>query len=267
MVFDNLTKIFGKLIEYLLGGGGGLVLGYIAKIVKDFVTWKRYYKWFWKDIVADEYDIIIGSIQPKVVTWVGVKDAEVLGYLMSSLHLVSKKSPETKGDTQFSRDDLTKKNFLLIGSPAINEITGILMEKLHPPYKFNGPIVKEKKKIIESFSKEVKEPVIWIEKDGKKFLPQFSDTKELMHDYASIIKAQNPFNPSKNVVILAGSYDLGTLATGKVFNKNYLHILKGMKKKAKKINYFQALLDVKSTNGILSLEIADFISIEKKRKA
>lgn len=267
MIFDTLTKIFGKLIEYLLGGGVGLVLGYTVKIVKDFVAWKRYYKWFWKDIVADEYDIIIGSIQPKVVTWVGVKDAEVLGYLMSSLHLVSKRSPKTWGDTQFSREDITKKNFLLIGSPAINKITGILMEELHLSYNFKGPIVRNKDKLIKSLSEEVKEPVIWIEKDGKKFLPQFSDTKELIQDYASIIKAQNPFNPSKNVVILAGSYDLGTLATGELFDKDYLHKLKEMKKKAKKINCFQVLLDVKSTNGILSFEIADFISLEKKRKA
>jgi len=68
MVFDVLIEIFNILMENSLGWGICLVLGYIANIVKDFVAWKRYYKWFWKDIVADEYDVIIGSIQPKVGT-------------------------------------------------------------------------------------------------------------------------------------------------------------------------------------------------------
>jgi len=261
MTFLDYTGIF---IENLLGCAIGLILGYAAKIMKDFFAWKRHYKWFWKDIVVDEYDIIIGSIQPKVVAFVGVKDAEVLGYLISSLHLVSKKSPTIWGDKQFPSEDITKRNFLLIGSPVINDITDILMKQLDLPYNFEGPIVKEKDTLIGSFGKEVKEPVVWIEKDSEKLLPQFKDNKEVVVDYATIIKAQNPFNKSKNVIILAGSYDLGTLATGRIFDKHNLSTLKELKKKAKTAEHFQAILEVKSVNGFLSFEIVDFIPLRKK---
>lgn len=195
------------------------------------------------------------------MSFVGVRDAEVLGYLISSLHLVSKKSPKIWSDKQFPREDRAKRNFLLIGSPVINDVTGILMKQLHLPYNFEGPIIKEKEKLVELFGEDVKEPVVWIEKDGKKLLPQLSDNKKIVVDYAIIIKAQNPFNTSKNVAILAGSYDLGTLATGRVFDRFDLCVLKELKKKANKTDYFQAILEVKSVNGFLSFEIIEFIPL------
>lgn len=81
--------------------------------------------------------------------------------------------------------------------------------------------------------------------------------KRVETDYALIIKAKNPFNSDNTVIILAGSYDLGTLAVGKIFSRQHLSQLKALRNKTKRAKYFEALLRVTSVDGGLSFEIED----------
>jgi len=110
---------------------------------------------------------------------------------------------ESAGITKFSivsdeniqGDDL-KNNLILIGGPIANVITKQVMEKVNTSFKFEG-----------------KDGAIKDSVTKRNYIPNFDrQPNEQSIDYSLVIFTYNPFDPTKKVIIIAGSLAFGTWA-------------------------------------------------------
>ena len=110
-----------------------------------------------------------------------------------------------KLDTETHDKDL-QNNLILIGGPVVNTITEKINQKL--PIRFDK---KNNWNIMSTIS-------------GKTY-----HTDEM----GIIVKAKNPFNPKKSILLIAGKRHAGTRAVMIAFLKNFKEIIKGNKLDAK----------------------------------
>lgn len=110
----------------------------------------------------------------------------------------------TKLDTEVKEADL-KNNLILIGGPGINIITGKVNSKL--PISFQR--VREKENWYSAFHSNI---------SGKDY------TEE---EHAIIVKTKNPFDKTKDILVIAGRRSYGTRAAILAFLKNFDEICKG----------------------------------------
>lgn len=104
-----------------------------------------------------------------------------------------------KLDTEVTNDDLNK-NLILIGGPVVNTVMGKINDKL--PIKFDK---NNNWAIMSEVSREA----------------YHSD------ETGMIVKAKNPFNPKKKVLVIAGKRYAGTRAVMIAFLKYFNDIVKG----------------------------------------
>ena len=106
-----------------------------------------------------------------------------------------------KLDTEARREDL-EKNLILIGGPVVNSITERINDHLQIRF------IKEENWKVKSFI------------SGKEYL---SD------EIGVIVKAKNPFNPKKYILLVAGKRHAGTRAVIIAFIRHFEEIIKGNK--------------------------------------
>jgi hypothetical protein len=110
----------------------------------------------------------------------------------------------TKLDTEVKEDDL-KKNLILVGGPGVNFITAKVNSKL--PIKFEK--IKDQENFYSGFHSSV------------------SDKNYYEEGYGLIVKAKNPFDKTKDILVIAGRRMAGTRAAILAFLQKFDEICKG----------------------------------------
>ncbi len=108
--------------------------------------------------------------------------------------------PNVKLDTEVREQDLRENNLIVVGGPIVNRVTELLNAKL--PVRFEKEIHFAVKSHI----------------TGKVYP---SD------EIGLIVKARNPFNPDKYVLVVAGKRYPGTRAAILAFTNHFSEIVKG----------------------------------------
>jgi len=170
---------------------------------------KREYKNFLEPFVCDgrlNALIILGSPEPHGIAKARAKDglfATDLGLFLGTF-LNYRPDAFTKLDTEVKEEDL-KNNLILIGGPGVNFITAKINSKL--AIKFER--VKDQGNYYSGFHSNI---------SGKNYYEE---------GYGIIVKAKNPFDKNKDVLVIAGRRIAGTRAAILAFLQKFDEICKG----------------------------------------
>jgi len=164
---------------------------------------------FWEPFIMDgklDALIVVGSPDPHGPERARSRDGYYgidLGlFLGTFLNYIPEFS--TKLDTEVEDEDL-KNNLILIGGPGVNIITQKVNSKL--PITFQR--VREKENWYSAFHSNV---------SGKDYAEE---------EHAIIVKARNPFDKTKEILVLAGRRSYGTRTAILAFLKKFDELCKG----------------------------------------
>jgi len=104
-----------------------------------------------------------------------------------------------KLDTEARREDL-EKNLILIGGPVVNSITEMINDRLQ---------------------------IRFIKEENWKVKSLISGKEYLSDEIGVIVKAKNPFNPKKYILLVAGKRHAGTRAVIIAFIRHFEELIKG----------------------------------------
>jgi len=161
-------------------------------------------------------EIIVGSPDPHGPEkarsrdgYYGIDFALFLGTFLNYL-------PELKVklDTESTSDDL-KNNLILIGGPIVNSVTEKINTRL---------------------------PIRFQKEDNWKIYSAISKKSYHSDESGIIVKAKNPFNPRKHILLIAGKRYAGTRAVMIAFLKHFQELSKG--------NKFNDKIDAKVVEGV-----------------
>lgn len=190
-IFGNLSiNLISTLIGFLICQGYHI----LKKTYQVKIT-----KYFWKPFAdGNQSFVIIGHIK-EFNDWersglIGFGDAVALAELKSYFDSMNIKSVAINYDNDIDKDAL-KSNLILIGGPTTNIITKKVLSNIHSTLKF------------EELSLAILDT-----KENKKYVPSVDRSGDDGVDYGLIIRAKNPFEKSKKVVVIAGSWGYGTWA-------------------------------------------------------
>jgi hypothetical protein len=166
---------------------------------------------------SDPGTVVIGSHDDPGVRlfeasgMIGIGDALALTSLLHAQRQAGGSSPQVRPANQIrgmSREEYRRGNLILIGGPDVNEITREVMQALGGQLRFGDPARHE----------------VFIEdtKTGQKFLPRLGDSGDVVLDYGLSIRAPNPFNANRLVLIVAGSFGYGTFSAASVCESSEL---------------------------------------------
>ncbi len=151
--------------------------------------------------------IIVGSPDPHGPEMARSKDGyygmDFALFLGSYLNFIPELN--VKLDTEIRNEDL-QKNIIVIGGPVVNTITQRINDKL--PIKFDR-------------------------KNNWCIYSTLTENKYLADETGIIVKTKNPFNPKKQMLLLAGKRNSGTRAAIISFLKKFEELCKGNKKNPK----------------------------------
>jgi len=170
---------------------------------------KKEYKNFLEPFIIDgrlNALIILGNPEPHGVAKARAKDglfATDLGLFLGTF-LNYKPDSFTKLDTEAKETDL-KNNLILVGGPGVNFVTAKVNSKL--PIKFER--IKDQGNFYSGFHSTV---------SGKKYYEE---------GYGIIVKTKNPFDKTKEVLVIAGRRIAGTRAAILAFLQKFDEICKG----------------------------------------
>jgi len=169
---------------------------------------KKEYKNFLEPFITDgKFNalIVIGSPEPHGSNKSRGKDVFTIDLgLFFGTFLNYTPELSTKLDTEVKDEDL-KNNLILIGGPGINMITGKINSKL--PINFQK--IREKENWYSAFHSNI---------SGKDY------TEE---EHGIIVKAKNPFDKTKDILVIAGRRSHGTRAAILAFLKKFDELCKG----------------------------------------
>ncbi|MET8980570.1 hypothetical protein ABZX85_33690 [Streptomyces sp. NPDC004539] len=95
-------------------------------------------------------------------------------------------------------------NLILVGGPHSNRVTAEIVQRLPLTYTF-GPADLHDARITDS-------------RTGEVMSPEFDAQGQLAVDLGILIRAANPFQPDRHIVVLAGSFGFGTSAAARLLS-------------------------------------------------
>lgn len=179
--------------------------------------------------------IVFGSPEPHGPTRSRAKDlkigAELCLLLGSFLNEYNKEY--VKLDVEVRENDLRKNNIIIVGGPGVNTVAAKINEKL--PIKFAKRVNERYLAIYSSLSKKFYE----------------EETQGI------IIKARNPFNKDKYILLIAGRRYVGTKAAMLSLLKHLKDICKGNKYNNKIFGHVVEGIDINSDGVIEDVMILE----------
>ncbi|MGW3127109.1 hypothetical protein [Streptomyces sp. NPDC001076] len=162
---------------------------------------------FWKPFVTDDLKVVTSIfIQEEHYIWersglVGVGDVMALNELRQQLQRASVESLPLTSSHQLTGME-RRGNLILVGGPHSNQVTAEVMQRLPLTFRFG--------------SVDVHDANIYDASTGEVMRCAVDDRDQLLVDQGIVIRAVNPFNPARRVVILAGSFGFGTSAAAQL---------------------------------------------------
>jgi hypothetical protein len=197
---DLLKDLPREIVIVIVTSPVVFLLGYGFNRLKKIILSIRAGR-FWNRFVKDGLLVLGSGKVPEPTRCVPVGDAMAFVKLQTYFksEILSDIDFKIADSLQLQGDDL-KSNLILIGGPGINNITKRVLNMI-------------KSQLSLSFSSLTGRTVVRDSRTGKEYeLSRNRDTGEVTEDYAMIIKTQNPLNPCKLVLIIAGISGYGTWA-------------------------------------------------------
>lgn len=194
---DKLIDIGINLIAALIG----FWIGWIWQTLRKALRSRRSQR-FWKPFVTGELQVVIGRFleftQFEQSGFLGVGDAIGLTELRTYFGGLGLRDFTVSYADRVDGDSL-KTNLILIGGPDANAVSKEVVTKINSTLRFGNPAHYEIA-IYDSATDRIYAPLTK------------SDSHEIIKDYGVILKTTNPFSPSKQVLVIAGSFGYGAWA-------------------------------------------------------
>lgn len=180
--------------------------------------------------------IVVGSLESHGPEKVKARDAPFainLGLFLGSF-LGYMPSLSVRIDTELQREEM-KNNMIVVGGPAVNKIAGLINSKLPINFKTS-------------------------QKQGNFYSTIFSSLSKKTYDgeeIGLIVKAKNPFDESKSVMLLAGRRSQGTKAAIIALMKNFEEVCAGNRHNPKVFAKVVEGIDSDSDGVVDSVEIKE----------
>jgi hypothetical protein len=193
--------ILGRLTDLgvnLLAGLIGFVIGRGWERLKAEIRSRRARR-LWKPFVTGDSRIVLGRVSglPEKTGFLAVGDAMALAALQAYFESLNLPHINFEYDDYLHGDNL-KSDLILIGGPAVNAITKEALSRISSKSRFGTPMHTE---------------AVYDSATDREYVPsRRTDSNEISVDYGMIIKTKNPFDPSKQVLVIAGSWGYGTWA-------------------------------------------------------
>ncbi|WP_338684021.1 hypothetical protein QD712_26090 [Streptomyces acidiscabies] len=164
---------------------------------------------FWKPFTAHDLKMVTSIfIQEEHYIWersglVGVGDVLAIHELRQQLQRTGVKHlPLTPSHhlTGLER----RANLILVGGPHSNRVTAEVVQRLPLTYTF-GPVEEHDARITDA-------------RTGEILSPDITPDNQLAVDLGILVRAPNPFQPDRHIVILAGSFGFGTSAAARLLS-------------------------------------------------
>jgi hypothetical protein len=191
-----------EVAKFLIGAGGGWVL----KIGHDRWNTRRA-RAFWRPFLSSDVRLVIGRFDKirnvdvrrfERSGVLGVGDAIALAEIQSYLGLIGA-NPQVAYADRLEGDAL-KYTMILLGGPDANSVTRRAVKHISSNLRFGDPEINE---IAIHDTAQTPERI---------YQPSPLDRDNSGTDYGLILRAPNPFDPNKEIMILAGSFGHGTWA-------------------------------------------------------
>ncbi|MFB7266422.1 hypothetical protein ACFCXH_30390 [Streptomyces nojiriensis] len=162
---------------------------------------------FWKPFVTGDLKVITSIfIQQEHYIWersglVGVGDVMALNELRQQLQKAGVNQLPLTPSHQLTGLE-RRGNLVLVGGPHSNQVTAEVMQRLPLTFHFG--------------SAETPDANIYDASSGDVMQCMVGESDQLLVDQGILIRAANPFNPERNVIILAGSFGFGTSAAAQL---------------------------------------------------
>lgn len=194
---NALVDIGINLIAALVGFWIGWVWQRLRKAVQT-----RRARRFWRPFVAGRLQIVVGRFLEfssfEQSGFLGVGDAIGLSELSARLKELGLHDLVVSYADRLDGDSL-KTNLILIGGPDANAVTREAVTRIGSTLQFGNPASYEL--------------VIYDSQTKRGFAPlRRMDSEKITTDYGIILKTTNPFAPTKQILIIAGSFGYGTWA-------------------------------------------------------
>jgi hypothetical protein len=194
-------KVLLDLIVNLAAGLIGFWIGWIWQKGKKLIGFRKA-RHFWKPFADGKLRVIIGRFLEfksfEESGFVGLGCAIGLTELSAYFEEVGLKEFTVSYADRLDGDDL-KTNLVLLGGPDANAVTREVIPRISSELQLGNPTNYEIS--------------IYDSQTTKMYAPSRSPlTNEIDKDYAVIIRAENPFAPTKQILLIAGSYGYGTWA-------------------------------------------------------
>ncbi|HEY8983780.1 MAG TPA: hypothetical protein VIU15_29910 [Streptomyces sp.] len=164
---------------------------------------------FWKPFTAHDMKMVTSIfIQEEHYIWersglVGVGDVLAINELRQQLQRTGVRHLPLTPSHQLTGMEL-RGNLILVGGPHSNRVTAEVVQRLPLTYTF-GPADRHDARITDSRTGEVASP-------------EFDSDGQLCVDLGLLIRAANPFQPDRHIVVLAGSFGFGTTAAARLLS-------------------------------------------------
>ena len=193
---DILRDIGVNIVVALIGFG----IGWIWQRLRQWTKLRRARR-FWRPFVTGGLQVVVGRFeftQFQTPGCLGVGDAMGLAELRAYLESLGLRDFAVSYADCLDGDSL-KTNLILIGGPQPNAISKEVITKINSTFRF-GDSARIGSPIYDSLT-------------GQPYAPVTKpNSGEILMDYGLILKASNPFAPSKQVLLIAGCFGYGTWA-------------------------------------------------------
>ena len=132
---------------------------------------------------------------------IGVGDASALMELLTFFDALGLRGVRVTYADRLDGDDL-KTNLVLLGGPDANLITNEAVKRIPTTLQFGDPSINQI-----SIHDSLKNTI---------YIPKSDKSGNLVKDYGTIIRTDNPFALDKKILLIFGSYGYGTWAAAKL---------------------------------------------------
>lgn len=174
-----------------------LFIGIFIKWIREFIFIEKPIRKFWEEMLKTSVSIVIPSL-PKYFnerpSYSGYTDQLGAAHILCLLNsFQSKKSERARIIEEKFNKYMDEENIVLIGGPIANESVKNIMKSFEFPFEFKNHVLIDKYK-------------------NKSYGKEYEGVESIPEDYAFIFKKQNPYNPQKTLIIIAGCYGYGSYA-------------------------------------------------------
>lgn len=207
----------GQLVDVLLGLSTALIGYVIGRLWQASARWLRYRKArrFWRPVIDGPVQVVVSRFQPtefrEPTGLVGGGDAFASRELSDDFREIGLSGLKTVfvDEAQLDR----RANLILIGGSDTNEVTRQALARIKPHLQVvdPGPGIPME---IQDWAPQATSGGLGEEMPAapKRYQADPFAGSDPAVDYGVIIRARNPFNPKKAIVVISGAYGYGAWA-------------------------------------------------------